>query len=143
MLSASCGGRPCDWPLSNHAVRSVLADKTPRQWRKSWTDVQNRLTSEDRDFPQTVDVHEPCFNGECMAELDENQRAQVKLMLTELRLICLCHAEAKKCSLPCLGFTAGPHTLYGMVGAFFEVTSVQVSIPELGTQGPSYGLGPV
>ena len=141
-LSASCGGHPCEWPLSNHVMRSTLADKTPRQHRESWATEHNRLISEDPDFPKTVDAHEPCFDGECMAELDDDQRALANHLLTFLRLICVSHAGANKCSLPCLGFTAGPHTLYGMVGAFSKSHPFKCEFLSLELRGPPTALGP-
>eukprot|EP00974_Lingulodinium_polyedra_P034653 3330583-Lingulodinium_polyedra.AAC.1 len=61
---------------------------------------------EDPEFPKTVYGHEACFDGECMAELDEDRHALFKHVLTWLRLICIYHAGAKKRSLPCLAFAA-------------------------------------
>ena len=122
-------------------MRSALADKTPRQHREFWATEHNRLISEDPDFPKTVDAHEPCFDGECMAELDDDQRALANHLLTFLRLICVSHAGANKCSLPCLGFTAGPHTLYGMVGAFSKSHPFKCEFLSLELRGPPTALG--
>ncbi len=52
-----------------------------------------------------------------MARLNEGQRALVKHLQVYLRLVCCLHPGAKECSLPCLALTAGPHTVYAMVGA--------------------------
>lgn len=89
-------GDPPEWPLSNHAMRSTFARGTPRQLRQSWADDHNRLIMEDPGFPKTVHGHELCFDGECMAEHNEDQRAFVNHVLTVLRLICISHAGAHK-----------------------------------------------
>ena len=140
-LSASCAGRPYEWPLSNRVVRSTLEHGTPRQLRQSWANEHNRLIVEDPDFPKTVHGHEPCLEGECMAEFSEEQQALVKHLLTWLRLICLFHAAAKKRSLPCLAFEAGPLAVYAMVGAHTKSHPFKCEVLSLEWSGPPAALG--
>ena len=102
---------------------------------------ESEVREEDLDFPDTVPMAEPCFDGECFAVLTEAQRGQVAALGKHVRLV-LRNSGLPPEFLPCVEFRAGGHIIYALVGNHGSVHEIGCELISLNRQSGAHDLGP-
>ena len=85
-MSASKDGLPGDWPLNRVRLCEALGRGNLTTVSKAWDDMNVKVWEEAAEFPETVDMQEPCKVEECLHELTAMQMHRFVTISKELQL---------------------------------------------------------
>ena len=132
---------PADWPIARVHIEQQMKDLNLATSLQHWQREEGKVWEEDLDFPDTVSMAEPCFEGECLAMLTEAQRGQVAALSKYLRLV-LRNTGLPPELLPCVEFRGGGHIIYVLVGDQGWTHEIRCELISLKRPGGANGLGP-
>ena len=135
------GRSPSDWPIARVHIEQQMRELNLATSCERWRREEGQVWGEDLDFPDTVSMAEPCFEGECLAVLTEAQRGKVAALGKHLRLV-LRNIGLPPELLPCLEFTGCGHIIYALVGDHGWMHEIRCELISLKRPGGASGPGP-